>query len=80
MLLHTLSSFSRRRTPVVSSSGRALLPFELTPFVVALLPLPFAPFPLACAPRQHQKPFHGLLVLQSAPGWLRRACMSVSHA
>ena len=45
MSLLTFSSFSRRRTPVLSSSDRALLAFVLAPFVVA--PLPF-PCPFAC--------------------------------
>ena len=59
--VHTLSSFSRRRTPVQSTSGRALLlPFELAPFVMAPLPLPlplpFAPFPLACLSKHVRSP------------------------
>ena len=49
MSLLTLSSFSRRRTPVLSSSGRALLAFVLAPFVVAPLPFPLPfPCPFAC--------------------------------
>ena len=82
MLLCTLSSFSRRRTPVLSSSGRALLPAELIASVMA--PFPFAPFPLpfplACRQKRNQNPFLTLLASQPATGlsifglaWLRRA-------
>ena len=42
MSLLTLSSFSRRRTPVLSSSGRALLAFVLAPFDRGSIAIPVA--------------------------------------
>jgi len=75
MSLLTFSSFSRRRTPVLSSSGRALLASVLAPFVVAPLPFPL-PFPrsFACkstAPQGAMQQGNASLDgLRSAPGIL----------
>ena len=81
--MHTLRSFSRRRTPVLSSSGKALLPLALAPFVVAPLPLPLAPFPLACSPNNFTSLPYGQIVLRLAINslnWYQRLlCTENAH-